>query len=344
MLWVSGLIFIIFCGTTSGYIVKDECPPDEEYLTCGSACPLNCTNQEPVACTKNCVAGCFCKPNYLRNKNGTCVRPEECFAETYPVCGENEEYTTCGSACPLTCSQYEPRTCILVCIEGCFCKPGYYRNEITGKCVTLDQCPVAEDYQVCGENEEYTTCGSACPPTCALPEPGVCTLDCRVGCFCKSGYYRDEITGKCVTLDQCSVVCGENEEYNSCGSACPRMCNKPAPEACIQVCRAGCFCKPGYCRDESTGKCIEQSKCADNRCPKNEVYSTCNARCQPSCNNTNPVCPEICVPGCVCAPGLVRNDCGECVSVDKCFENGSYESFMYNYLNNLIRLYQSYYA
>ncbi|CAK1587288.1 unnamed protein product [Parnassius mnemosyne] len=153
--------------------------------------------------------------------------------------------------------------------------------------------------------------------------------------------------GACVLVEECfenDYVCGENEEYNSCGSACPRICSQPEPEACILVCREGCFCKSGYCRDKSTNKCVKEDECSENRCPKNEVYDMCNAGCQPSCNNSSPICTSICLAGCICSPGLMRNADGHCVSVDKCFETGPYNSYLYNYLNAIYRLlYLSYY-
>ncbi|XP_047993716.1 chymotrypsin inhibitor-like [Leguminivora glycinivorella] len=53
--------------------------------------------------------------------------------------------------------------------------------------------------------------------------------------------------------------CPPGEEYNSCGSACPKTCaNKDLSLSCIQVCRPGCFCKEGTYRD-ANGKCT--SKC-----------------------------------------------------------------------------------
>lgn len=54
----------------------------------------------------------------------------------------------------------------------------------------------------CGQNEEYTMCGTACPLTCEKPEVGPCTLQCVIGCQCKKGYLRHK-TGKCVELGDC---------------------------------------------------------------------------------------------------------------------------------------------
>lgn len=58
---------------------------------------------------------------------------------------EFEEYTDCGSACPLTCDNPtgEDVMCIDVCVPGCFCKKGYVRDE-NGKCVEPKNCASTE--------------------------------------------------------------------------------------------------------------------------------------------------------------------------------------------------------
>uniref|UniRef100_A0A1I8PH24 TIL domain-containing protein n=1 Tax=Stomoxys calcitrans TaxID=35570 RepID=A0A1I8PH24_STOCA len=56
-----------------------SCGPNEEFTTCGFACPLTCDNPlERGICTFNCYIGCQCKTNFVRHSNGHCVRPEEC--------------------------------------------------------------------------------------------------------------------------------------------------------------------------------------------------------------------------------------------------------------------------
>ncbi|WZH44087.1 Chymotrypsin-elastase inhibitor ixodidin [Fusarium acuminatum] len=56
--------------------------------------------------------------------------------------------------------------------------------------------------QKCKVGEQYQTCGTACPLTCANPEPQACTLQCVSGCFCKKGLIRNEL-GRCVKPEKC---------------------------------------------------------------------------------------------------------------------------------------------
>ncbi|VVC94575.1 unnamed protein product [Leptidea sinapis] len=161
------------------YTAEGDCPQNEEYLLCGSACPFNCTNPAgPVNCIDDCVEGCFCKSGYLRNENGTCVTTDKCIAaNNTSVCGANEEFLSCGSPCPATCSNPEPE-CVGACSMGCFCKSGFVRDEVQNKCV----------------------------PTCDDPEP-ICTKSCNGGCVCAPGLLRDS-NGTCLTVDKCPLTNG----------------------------------------------------------------------------------------------------------------------------------------
>ena len=55
-------------------------------------------------------------------------------------CTGGKEWQECGTACPLTCDNYdELQICTLQCVQGCFCPGGTVeRNGTT--CVTTDQC------------------------------------------------------------------------------------------------------------------------------------------------------------------------------------------------------------
>ena len=127
-----------------------------------------------------------------------------------PKCSENEEYQTCGTACPLTCEDLRfpvpkpPKFCILVCKVGCFCKAGFYRAA-DGSCVPPSEC--------CGENEIYKRRGSACVETCDF-KPTFCTRQSVAGCFCACSDYvrQSNSTGSpCIQRDECPEPCEEDE-------------------------------------------------------------------------------------------------------------------------------------
>ncbi len=98
-------------------------------------------------------------------------------------CEDNEEYNECGSRCGQSClDQAQRKTCPMrmSCVSGCFCLPGFYRNE-TGECVPLKKCvpPVGElittttpttTRSQCRENEHYDSCGDHCFELCTPPD------------------------------------------------------------------------------------------------------------------------------------------------------------------------------
>uniref|UniRef100_A0A1B0AMG2 TIL domain-containing protein n=2 Tax=Nemorhina TaxID=44051 RepID=A0A1B0AMG2_9MUSC len=54
----------------------------------------------------------------------------------------------------------------------------------------------------CGQNEQFTQCGSACEPSCNRPRAQACTLQCVIGCQCSPGFLRNS-SGRCVTPREC---------------------------------------------------------------------------------------------------------------------------------------------
>jgi hypothetical protein len=62
-------------------IGEEDCPENEEYQSCGSACPTTCQNMKAGSqfCIAMCKTGCFCESSYVRNNdNGKCVLPKDC--------------------------------------------------------------------------------------------------------------------------------------------------------------------------------------------------------------------------------------------------------------------------
>ncbi|KAF5654706.1 Chymotrypsin-elastase inhibitor ixodidin [Fusarium heterosporum] len=60
-------------------------------------------------------------------------------AATAPKCPAGEQFSECGTACPLTCDNPEPQPCTQQCVRGCFCKEGTIRNK-SGSCVPHNKC------------------------------------------------------------------------------------------------------------------------------------------------------------------------------------------------------------
>lgn len=263
------------------------CPDNEEFQECGSACAPTCDNPTPSPiCTKNCVVGCFCKEGHLRNAHGACVPSHQCEAPKTPMlfayppeltqCKENEMFLRCGSACAPTCAKPHPGPmCTRQCVVGCFCKPGYLKNE-HGVCIAAEKCgvPAADATpmppQMCGHNEEYREC-KGCDGTCDKPNP-ICPRICIAGCACKEGHVRSGPNGLCMPKEQCSqkessamtseiMKCPANEVFRTCGTACPATCDNPHPSPlCTRNCVIGCFCKEGYLRT-GNGLCVPAANC-----------------------------------------------------------------------------------
>jgi hypothetical protein len=303
-----------------------ECGPNEEYRKCGLlACEPSCAHPNPRPCPLVCAGGCFCKSGYVKSANGQCVRPDECETVHHiPMqipdqnaavaatptekaqCDQNEEFRTCGPFCEPTCAhQLRLPHCSLRCKVGCFCKKGYLRNH-EHKCVPVRECEppqnmIEEEQKAqCGENEEYRTCGPMCQPTCAkkLPIP-FCSLRCKVGCFCKGGFLKDQ-EGKCVAAEKCT------SEHTPVQMPMRKITLKPEAK--------------------STGGPIQiplQMIPAELHCPNaNEEFHPCGVQldCLARCKvqKTGKCLERKCTPACVCRHPLVRGEDGHCMKETEC--------------------------
>ncbi|GAB0100412.1 hypothetical protein DMENIID0001_164520 [Sergentomyia squamirostris] len=296
------------CYCKSGYsrqdgvcIPSEQCPgkcedPNEEYTSCGNPCFEKCSSG---ICPQSCRVGCFCKSGYSR-QDGVCIPTEQCPGKCQDP---YEEYSDCGNSCKESCSSAR-KLCPLFCKRGCYCKSGYSRQD--GVCIPSEQCPgKCED-----PNEEYTSCGNPCFEKCGSK---ICPEYCRVGCFCKSGYSRQD--GVCIPTDQCPGKCQDpNEEYKECGNSCKESCSS-ARNPCPLFCKPGCYCKSGYSRQD--GACIPTDQCPGKCQDPNEEYSECGNSCKESCSSSRSPCPLFCKPGCYCKSGYSRSN-GVCVPTDQC--------------------------
>jgi hypothetical protein len=235
-----------------------QCPDNEEYIECGSACQENCT-YTPKFCTFQCVPGCFCKPGFVReiDDKSKCVPRSQC------PCRVNEFFNDCGSACPDTCAT-KSQTCTKQCVPSCSCNNGFIRlnNQSNSPCIPESECNNTLCYD---PNAEYTECGSTCPPTCddernPIRKFRICSTMCRRGCFCKQGFVLEN-NGKCVKPETC---CQAIEGlYKKCSSACPQTCAHKKNVSCLLPCVSGCYCDKDYTRKNNkiNSPCILKSTC-----------------------------------------------------------------------------------
>ncbi|GBM98800.1 Zonadhesin [Araneus ventricosus] len=300
--------------------VSASCAENEEYLDCGSSCPLTCSNfQESLFCTKQCTKGCFCKPGYVLGPNKKCILPQNC-----PIgpCQGNEVTTDCVNPCN-NCAQRGKCT-FEFCGRGCDCKHGFHRNS-TGHCVEAKDCDVPES--LCPKHEHFVPCVNQCNDCWSR---GDCDQSfCQPGCDCSPGFFRDD-NGDCVPESQCiaeEISCGVNEEYTDCVNPC-NDCVKQGQ--CQYNCEYGCDCKKGYFKD-SRGVCIPAEQCASaldsrncrscrDKCPINQQYYICMPTCKTTCENFNSTapCEADCRSGCFCKQGLVKRSDGVCILPSDC--------------------------
>ncbi|XP_059622094.1 zonadhesin-like [Phlebotomus argentipes] len=334
-----------------GQCPNKQCPPNEAYNSCGSACQDNCDLSQP--CTDECVAGCFCEPEFAR-VDGTCVPRGECPVE----CPENEHFDACGNNCIDSCDR-DLLDCSDNCYPGCYCDEGFAR--IAGKCVPrkkCDKCPLNEEFLKCGNGcqdlcdpsavtctsecvkgcfcqekfsringlcvprsncfdcasgEQYYECSNSCLELCNA-NAILCPAECSEGCYCAPGFSR--IKGQCLPSELCQK-CGKNEQFFECGSRCAEKCGINACPV-DGDCEPGCYCKAGYRR--LGDKCVPESKCPPPECPnENEVYSECGNNCTDLCEDPSRICTLECYPGCFCAEGYSRAEDGSpCIPDDQC--------------------------
>ena len=189
----------------------------------------------------------------------------------------------------------------------------------------------------CSENERYTECSSSnCfEETCAdlivpIPQLKQCRKDCRSGCQCKPGYYRN-LGGKCVSELTC-LMCGQGEEWRQgpekgCNGftsrRIPKKGKKGKKDSTTNV--WGCYCSNDTYRSKD-GLCVSQETC--KTCGSNEIFETCGSSscweytCKdakiPRLIRETRMCTEDCKQGCKCHPGFYRSRHGLCISAIAC--------------------------
>ncbi|KPJ02419.1 Zonadhesin [Papilio xuthus] len=304
-------------------ILAEECLPsntcdipDECKATCAEPNPKNCPYQ---SATKN-VEGCKCKPGFvLSDKNGECIRIEECPAESGCNGDNNAFITKCPPPCPSTCESPNEVPCKKSCLPvGCKCKDGFILSKLNGICIKPDNCTGGNPCK----NGAFTSCNNKCPynycPIDDSPPDYNCTAPnpCRSGCICRFNHRKKSVSDEqCILASDCPPVnCTRpNEVWDSCPSAClnegcenagkkPPVCN-----TLILNCQPRCVCKPKTYRDKNN-VCVPVDQCPAPPvvCGENEV-ETCNFDDDYSTE------VSVCKPTCNCKENYSRDSNGKCV-------------------------------
>ncbi|CAO1441024.1 unnamed protein product [Diamesa tonsa] len=312
--------------------IKTQCGEHEIFTNCGSGCgDLTCDNPtlEGRFCPAVCRVGCACKPGFVRNNEGKCIREKQCPPHSLSLAacsGKNEVFSDCGCN-DLTCDS-RFKVCPIVCRSGCYCAAGFVRNA-ENVCIAQAECQETQ----CGEHEIFTNCGSGCGDlTCDNPtlEGRFCPAVCRVGCACKPGFVRNN-EGKCIREKQCPQnKCNKNNESWKCGvKTCEAVCDQPINEVCTYSkfsCMDGCFCKDGFIRASMDGPCIPEQKCkklSDNNCnAATEKFVLGVKACENVCGTgVDPACASTTYKpskACFCKNGFIRDINGQCIPSTDC--------------------------
>ncbi|XP_037818495.1 chymotrypsin inhibitor-like [Lucilia sericata] len=72
------VLAIVFAFAATIQAQGKQCPPNQEWKTCGTACPAKCGEPAPKFCTYQCIVGCQCKDGYMLKSNGDCVAQRDC--------------------------------------------------------------------------------------------------------------------------------------------------------------------------------------------------------------------------------------------------------------------------
>ncbi|CAO1440981.1 unnamed protein product, partial [Diamesa serratosioi] len=121
-------------------------------------------------------------------------------------CPANEVFSECkaGGICQKTCSTRNTTVVECDCVSGCICKPGYFRDANTYKCITKASCPPIPNPNstICAKNEVYSKSLAGCQKNCYTRDIMYKCIP-KSGCICADGYIRSPITNQCILIKSC---------------------------------------------------------------------------------------------------------------------------------------------
>lgn len=336
-------VALAFISSSKAAVIQPtECPANQEWNDCGTACPNKCG--EPVAffCTMQCVIGCQCPSGWWLDGD-FCVEDEtQCISNNIPVEPPvelepwnppllggwtdwdeateevqniaNEMQEAVESEMGDSFEHFTANTYQSQVVNG-----WNYRIQIdVGRPHMLEilvykhwsgTTELNESrYQTphCPYNQEWNDCGTACPNKCGEEEALFCTYNCVPECQCPHGWWLQD-----------NDICVEKS------SECSFP--EPGPDACAsEPCLNGGLCElpqddPGHgefycwCKEGFEGEFCE-IELNIHECPHNQEFNECGTACPNECGKPEPfICTMQCEIGCQCPFGWWKKEDGSCV-------------------------------
>nr|CAB3267845.1 zonadhesin [Phallusia mammillata] len=343
---------------------------NEVYRSCASACEPTCTNLDQV-CSLQCTQRCSCPPGHARDENNVCIPRETCtvacdaslnesFNECAPICDAScdkprracNKVKSCTRRCACDrgyvrngenkcvaldqCPAQNPTTIegLKKCEGGvCYCLSGSTGSELPGTKRPRDEFDLDCDFLGdCPAEMRFSTCATACPPTCGEPMPK-CVRRCVLDCQCPPGMFRASKSNMtCIVLSECPEphTCQYVYHTTPQGSPMP-SCEMDGTWSATQCHDNGtCWCvdeagvmipntmsdTPLVSTDMPT--CLEARACDSSL---GKEFNLCASPCDGTCARPDRPCATqfSCSARCSCKPGHVLvADGSRCVPVDQC--------------------------
>ncbi|KAG8189643.1 hypothetical protein JTE90_018492 [Oedothorax gibbosus] len=257
--------FIFAIGFQVAHGQDEECGVNEVYAECVNAC--NTCHPTGRICNLGCVAGCTCKPDHSRNREGLCIPTKLCNDSSEAI-GDDTTSTTSGFWCTNS-------TCKRTCRRRGFTN-GHCTWHIRPRC----QC---NEIKVSNNSLETSTGGVPETNSSAALEYFCTNRDCRQTCRAqgfKDGRCIRHIRPYCQCIRHASLAIDregppiEGGHRNSGGcpkvQRCSRFCqNRGFPVGtCFSPGYRGCRCLKYSDSNEESEGCPSLRRCAQ-RCRLN---------------------------------------------------------------------------